>query len=248
MEYSGPPQGDVPVPAPIARCAEGRPVAAVWVNNRGGVAFRIGGDGADSGDGAELYAKWAPAGTELDLAAEAERLAWAVRHTRVPRPVAHGADEDGAWLVTEALPGLSAVSDRWRADPATAVRAMGEGLRALHERLPVGDCPFTWSVEERRKAPDVPADLPEPPPHDRLVVCHGDACAPNTLLDDDGRWFAHVDFGAMGVADRWADLAIGSWNLDWNFGPGWEGAYFDAYGITPDPERLAYYRALGGVA
>jgi kanamycin kinase len=46
------------------------------------------------------------------------------------------------------------------------------------------------------------------------------------------------------VADRWADLAIASWSLGWNFGPGWEAAFYAAYGIAPDPERIAYYRLL----
>jgi kanamycin kinase len=240
MEFSGPPQGEVSVPPAIARAAGGRPVAAVWVNNRGGTAFRI-------GDG-ELYAKWAPAGTDLDLTAEAERLAWAARYTPVPRPVDHGADESGAWLVTEGLPGDSAVSLRWKADPGTAVRALARGLRALHDRLPVADCPFDWSVDTRRRRPDTPADLPDAPPVDRLVVCHGDACAPNTLLDASGSWAAHVDLGALGVADRWADLAVGAWSTTINYGPGWEPAYYSAYGVTPDPERIAFYRRLGGVS
>ena len=46
------------------------------------------------------------------------------------------------------------------------------------------------------------------PPADKLVVCHGDACAPNILLGEDGRWSGHVDLGLLGVADRWADLAV----------------------------------------
>ncbi len=85
-------------------------------------------------------------------------------------------------------------------------------LRALHEQLPVADCPFSWSVDHRlgiarRAGIEVPADLPEAPPVDHLVVCHGDPCAPNTLLPEEGSWSAHVDLGALGVADRWADLA-----------------------------------------
>jgi kanamycin kinase len=84
----------------------------------------------------------------------------------------------------------------------------------------------------------------DPPPIDRLVVCHGDACAPNTLLGADGRYLALVDMAALGVADRWADLAIGSWSLHWNFGPEWEDLFFRAYGIDPDPDRIAYYRLL----
>jgi hypothetical protein len=43
--------------------------------------------------------------------------------------------------------------------------------------------------------------LAEVPPIDELVVCHGDSCAPNTLIGDDGR-SGHVDLGELGVADR----------------------------------------------
>jgi len=83
---------------------------------------------------------------------------------------------------------------------------------------------------------------------DVLVIAHGDACAPNTLLSDDGAFLAHVDVGDLGVADRWADLAIASWSLEWNFGPGHEQPLWDAYGIAPDPDRIAHYRALWGEA
>ena len=76
------------------------------------------------------------------------------------------------------------------------------------------------------------------------MVCHGDACAPNTLIGDDGRWSSHVDLGALGVGDRWADIAIATWSTQWNYGPGWERALLDAYGIEPDPERTAWYRLL----
>ncbi|WP_327290040.1 aminoglycoside 3'-phosphotransferase [Streptomyces sp. NBC_01198] len=249
MEYSGPPQGEVPVPAPIAERSGGRPVVPVWINRSGGVTFQLG-----AGEG-RLFAKWAPAGSGVDLGAEAARLRWTVDFTPVPRVVDHGLDPagGGGWLVTEGLPGDSAVSPRWRADPKTAVRAVAEGLRALHDALPVDDCPFSWSVEHRRAKAraegDSEVDLVLPaPPVDRLVVCHGDACAPNTLLNDDGSWRAHVDLGALGVADRWADLAVGAWSMGLNYGPGWDDTYFDAYGIAPDPERIAFYRRLGGVS
>jgi kanamycin kinase len=54
---------------------------------------------------------------------------------------------------------------------------------------------------------------------------HGDACAPNTLISHDGHCSGHVDFGALGTADRWADLAIATWSTIWNYGPGWEVNY-----------------------
>ncbi|MBX6721802.1 MAG: aminoglycoside 3'-phosphotransferase, partial [Dactylosporangium sp.] len=63
------------------------------------------------------------------------------RVTPVPRVLEHGADADGAWLVTAVLPGESAVTSRWTARPVTAATAIGRGLRALHDRLPVDRCP-----------------------------------------------------------------------------------------------------------
>ena len=50
--------------------------------------------------------------------------------------------------------------------------------------------------------------------------------------------------GDLAVGDRWADLAIASLSLDWNFGEGHQDELFEAYGIEPDEERIRYYRAL----
>ncbi|MGH3781128.1 MAG: hypothetical protein ACRDRO_11015 [Pseudonocardiaceae bacterium] len=54
----------------------------------------------------------------------------------------------------------------------------------------------------------------------------------------------HVDLGALGVADRWADLAVATWRTEWNYGPGWDTPPLAAYGVDPDPARAAYYRLL----
>ncbi|PQM49656.1 Aminoglycoside 3'-phosphotransferase [Mycobacterium talmoniae] len=76
------------------------------------------------------------------------------------------------------------------------------------------------------------------------MVCHGDACAPNTLLDEDGRCCGHVDLGELGVADRWADLAVATLSLGWNYPGQWQDDFFTAYGVEPDPVRIGYYRRL----
>ena len=233
----------------------------MWTNNEGGLTFA-------AGDGpGRRFIKWSPAGGR-DLAAEAERLAWAGRYRPVPRPLGHGRDDTGSWLVTAALDGDNAVSPRWRAEPATTVTAIGEGLRALHEALPADGCPFSWSagqrVTEARQAAaggwlspagwhrchqslSVTAALElvaAIPPADQVVVCHGDACVPNTLIGPGGRCSGHVDLGLLGTADRWADLAVATWSAEWNYGPGWERRLLDAYGVRPDPERTRYYRLL----
>ena len=259
---AGPPRRSAAVPAAVKAVARDRPVRAVWQNELGGLTFEIG-----TGLG-RAFMKWAPPGSGIDLGQEAVRLAWAGQWTAVPRLLDQGSDEEGSWIVTGGLPGDSAVADRWKAEPTQAVQAIGRGLRTLHDSLPVGNCPFSWSAEERigdvrRRAGAGQLDptrwhpdhrhldldralelLEEPPPVDRLVVCHGDACAPNTLLTDDGSCTGHVDLGTLGIADRWADLAVATWSTQWNFGAGWEGVLLDAYGVGPDPERTRYYRLL----
>lgn len=248
------------MPAAVAAVAGAQPLRAVWRNQLGGLTWQLG-DGP-----ARRFAKWAPAGSGLVLALEVERLRWAAPFTPVPVVLAHDRDDDGEWLVTAGLPGRSAVDERWLAEPGPAVRAVGAGLRALHDALPVDGCPFDWSAEARvaeaqrcaaRRPPggwspeftgltpvELKARLADVPDVDRLVVCHGDACAPNTLLDDDGVWSGHVDLGSLGTADRWADLAIAAWSTSWNYGPGWEQQLLDAYGVDADPARMAYYRLL----
>ncbi|ABL06877.1 aminoglycoside phosphotransferase APH(3') [Mycobacterium ulcerans] len=228
------------VPPVVRRLAAGRPVQAVWANELGGVTFRV-------GPGAE-FIKVARTGV-FDFTAEAQRLRWASAHLTVPAVLDFGVEQDWAWLRTAGLPGVSAVHPRWVAAPDVAVRAIGVGLRTLHERLPVRACPFDWSAQSRlaRLTAAGRANVGAPPPIDRLVVCHGDACAPHTLIAEDGNCCGHVDLGTLGVADRWADLAVATLSLQWNFpGHGWEAKFFAAYGVAPDPRRIDYYRRLWG--
>ncbi|WP_127473420.1 aminoglycoside 3'-phosphotransferase [Microbacterium sulfonylureivorans] len=230
----------IAVPDRVRALARGARLVPVWRNDHGGVTFRT-----DD----ERYVKFGPRNAESSLAQETERLEWAGRWARVPHVLEAGADDTHEWLVTRAIPGESAVAPRWIADPATAVRAVGEGLRALHDALPVAECPYDWTVPARianaaGRGIRVPDALREPPPVDMLVVCHADACCPNTLIGDDGRWAAHVDLGLLGLGDRWGDIAVASMSTEWNYGPGWEDALIEAYGVEPDRARLSYYREL----
>jgi aminoglycoside phosphotransferase len=132
-----------------------------------------------------------------------------VAYTPVPRLLGQGRDAEGGWIVTSPVAGTMAVTRRCRADPRTAVTAIEVGLRAMHEALPVSQCPTSWSAgdrlaDARRRAARGQVNLAdwheefrgmgvaaaleqvaEVPPIDRLVVCHGDSCAPNTLIGDD---------------------------------------------------------------
>jgi len=257
-----PPDRAVEPPPAVEALAGGEEVRAVWENQVGGVTFEL------RGRGRRRFVKWAPAWSAVDPRVEADRLSWAAAFTPVPAVLGYGADRSGTWLMTSAVPGESAVSATWKREPRAAVTAIGQGLRALHEALPVDRCPFGWSVdlrlaEARRReslglidpaawhedhrplsVDQALAALADTPPVDRLVVCHGDPCAPNTLIGGNGRCSGHVDLAAMGVADRWADLAVATWSTTWNYGPGWEDCLLSAYGIAADADRTRYYRLL----
>ncbi len=209
---------------------DGEPELA-WRNELDGLTFRIG----------DRFLKWNPRSTGIDLERERVRLEWLSARYPAPRVVDHGTEGDAQWLLTEALPGGSAVGDEWRVRRPEAVRAIAAGLRTIHA-IPIHDVPPTWTAEVwvGRQPPSIGAR----PPIDDPVLVHGDACAPNTLISSEGTWTGNVDFGDLAIGDRWADLAIASLSLDWNFGEGHQPELFDAYGIAPDDERIRYYRRL----
>jgi kanamycin kinase len=253
--------GSVPVPASAQHLAGDAATRCVWWNELGGLTFEL-------LTTPRQFLKWAPTSSGIDLGREVVRLGWLAGRVTVPEVLEHGRDGFGSWMATAALHGENAVAARWKARPEVAVRAIGEGLRAFHDALPTSSCPFSWSAADRYDdaqrrarsgslaperwhpvhqhlpAAEALARLADAPDVDRLVVCHGDACAPNTLLTADGCCSGHVDLGAAGVADAWADLAIATWSTQWNYGDGFEQMLLDAYGIAADPVRTAYYRLL----
>jgi len=223
--------GDQPMPAIVVELAVGREPRLVWRNDLGGLTFDLG----------DRYLKWNPRRTGIDLDRERIRLEWISRRHPAPAVIAAGADREAQWLVTRALPGESAVGDGWRRRRQQAIAAIAAGLRAIHA-VSVADVPASFTAESWLGR--WPPALGPRPPVEQPVLVHGDACAPNTLIADDGSWIGHVDFGDLAVGDRWADLAIASLSLDWNFGEGHQHELYDAYGIEPDQRRIVYYREL----
>jgi aminoglycoside phosphotransferase len=216
--------------------------------------------------GEQRYLKSAPAGAEVPLRGEAVRLRWA-RRNRLPVPevVAACASGEAEWLLTEALPGRRASAREMRSDPKTLVPILAEGLRRFHQ-APADECPFRFGIEaavaqvgtrvraglvtttdlhpeHAHLSPAAALDELERlrPDREDLVVCHGDYCLPNVLICG-GAATGFVDLGRLAVADRWLDLAIGSWSATWNLGPGWEDLFFASYGVARDDRRIAFYR------
>ncbi|MFG2296364.1 APH(3')-V family aminoglycoside O-phosphotransferase [Streptomyces sp. NPDC048603] len=217
----------------------------------------------------------APENWAFDLAGEADRLEWLARHgIPAPRIVERGADATSTWLVTEALPGVAA-SEEWPEHQRFAVVEAIAGLaRALHE-LPVDDCPFdrglTVTVTEARhnvraglvdlddlqeehegwSGEELLAELDRTRPEDEdLVVCHGDLCPNNILLDPDTCEVTGViDVGRLGRADRHADLALAARELEidedpW-FGPAYAEHFLVRYGVQHvEKDKMTFYQLL----
>ena len=227
---------DLVVPDWVKQVAGGTSAGPVWRNELGGITYSI--------DGGQCYLKAQPADTGWDLDAEASRLAWVAGFVPAPRVLASGERDDLRWLLTVGLPGRSAVQQPWIDRPATTVPALGRALRRFHDRVPAASCPFSWSVADRIARFGLSATLMDDASALDPVVCHGDACNPNFLVGADGEVCGYVDLGNLGVGDRWADLAPALMSLGWNYGPGWERAFLDAYGIDPDPAKQAFYTQL----
>ncbi len=243
------------LPASVSARHTGWTCVVAWRNEAGGVTYRL------ERDGVVRYCK-------LDdpraIADEVARTRWAAAHL----PVAEILDHGTGWMLTRALPGVDATAPELLARPEDTVRALARGLRRFH-RAPVAGCPFDFRLEAalarvRRRVAEgrvVPARDFHPefrqlsaaealaelerarPDREELVVCHGDYCFPNALLQSD-EVTGFVDLGELGVADRWWDLAVASWSVVWNVGSAHERQFLEAYGVEPDPARTRFYRLL----
>lgn len=234
-----------------------------WEYGPGGVTYRL-----DSGGGEVHFLKLARTGGYPSIEAETRRMRWAADYLAVPRVLEGGSVAEASWLLMEGLPGFDATHAMWSAEPERLVRVLAAGLRAFHE-APVSECPFDFRLDralaharrrvaEGRVVPDrdfhdefshlsaeeALALLEQTRPESESpVVCHGDYCPPNLLVED---WspVGYVDLGELGVADRWWDLAVATWSVTWNLGPGFEDLFLAEYGVERDQTRTDFYRLL----
>ncbi|WP_327701421.1 APH(3'') family aminoglycoside O-phosphotransferase [Streptomyces decoyicus] len=228
---------------------------------------------------AARYAKCVPAADAAGLKAERDRVAWlGDQGVPGPRVLDWRSGGAGACLVTSAVPGVPA--DQVSAtDLRDSWERIADAVRGLHE-LPVGRCPFRRDLDAMvAVARDVvtreavnPEFLPVEQQHTpatellaRLtpqiarrrdqeaadtVVCHGDLCLPNIVLDPQTlNVSGFIDLGRLGLADRHADLAL----LLANARETWPNeeraraadvAFAEGYGTALDHDRLRFYLHL----
>ncbi|MCV7069019.1 APH(3'') family aminoglycoside O-phosphotransferase [Mycolicibacterium farcinogenes] len=230
-----------------------------------------------SADGSR-YAKVAGPAAVHELAAERDRVSWAHAHGLPGPAVVDwvATDDGGAVLITSAVAGVAA--DQVPASVLRAAwPSVVAAVRDLHG-MAVEECPYRRGLDDMldRARRVVGADAVNPqflrdedrevPAVELLarvereaglrrrqetadrVVCHGDLCLPNILIDP-GRSTVEgfIDLGRLGVADRHADLAL----LLANAADTVPGFADDAaaglaagYPASVDEDRLRFYLAL----
>ncbi|OCC06051.1 APH(3'') family aminoglycoside O-phosphotransferase [Labrys sp. WJW] len=226
------------------------------------------------------FAKLSRGRGAMALEGECRRVEWLSRFKLgSPEVLDWRAGEEGACLVTSAIAGVPASdldgNQLLQAWPSIAAR-----IGALHA-LAIEECLFerglstmlaraTDVVSRGAVNPDfLPPEQREANPAGLLlaleaqreqrlaeeagdrVVCHGDACMPNFMVDPATlRCTGMIDLGRLGTADRYADLAL----MLANAGESWSGpeqaeaaftSLFEVLGLQrPDRGRLAFYLGL----
>ncbi|MER5769279.1 APH(3'') family aminoglycoside O-phosphotransferase [Streptomyces sp. NPDC001985] len=231
-----------------------------------------------SADGTR-YAKCVVAAEAAGLEAERDRVAW-LSDQGVPgqRVLGWRSGDVGACLVTSAVDGVPA-DQVSAADLRASWGRITDAVRGLHD-LPAQGCPFRRDLDAMvATARDVvsrgavnpeflPVEQQRTPAAELLarlvpqvtrrreqeaadtVVCHGDLCLPNIILDPQTLHVAgFIDLGRLGRADRYADLALllanarGTWP-DEERAQDADTAFAEEYGISLDHDRLRFYLHL----
>ncbi|MGW6504181.1 APH(3'') family aminoglycoside O-phosphotransferase [Nonomuraea angiospora] len=237
------------------------------------------GAGVFRSDDGTRYAKCVTAGAVTSLEEERDRVEWlGTQGVPGPRVLDWRVTADGARLVTSAVAGVPAHRVP-AAQLRAAWDRIADAVRRLHD-LPARRCPFTRDLTRMfAMAGDVvargavnPEFLPEeqqdtpagellarlaPQLEHRLaqeaaetVVCHGDLCLPNIILDPETLDVAgFIDLGRLGRADPYADIALLLANSRETWPDEGEAKWADErfaerYGIVLDRDRERFYLHL----
>jgi aminoglycoside 3'-phosphotransferase I len=203
------------------------------------------------------------------VADEMVRLRWMQAHLPVPRVVQFVGNADESWLVTEAIPGMSARQklEEGQLSKEEVVDALAAFMQRVHA-VPHDQCPYDARLarrlidararinagavdiedfdEERLgwSAEDVWAALQSSEPQSfDIVFTHGDFSLDNVFLDE-----THVtgciDVGGAGLADRYQDIAI-CWSDLADYGVDAQSRFLEQYGVGEgDRNKLAFYQLL----
>lgn len=216
-----------------------------------------------------FYLKVSPVEPLGGLQSEADALAWLRPYLPAPEVVYFERTKGIDYLLMREIVGLPASSDQWKQNPRRLTQLLAETTLALHS-LPIEACPFNQRIDTKIQVVSANVRLGlvneddfdeetmgqapeqilgrirmERPAFEDLVVTHGDLCLPNILVQD-WQLSGFIDVGALGVSDRYQDLAVCTGCLaDYLETDDYTPAFFAVYGLTHvDTNKLRYYRLL----
>lgn len=206
-------------------------------------------------------------------------MRWLEGKLPVPKVLHYESDGKRQYLLMSRVPGKMACDPYCMERPEELISGLAEAIRMLWS-TDISGCPrirdMDAELEEARYRVEhhlVDPDKVEPstfgeggfrdpeellcwledhrPPYEP-VLSHGDLCLPNVFFDG-GKVSGFIDLGAMGIGDKWRDIALCRRSLKWNA----EGAYggkvypgidperlFELLGVAPDSEKLRWYLLL----
>lgn len=227
----------------------------------------------------QRYVKVVPAAQSDTLAAERDRIEW-LCGAGVPGAgvLNFRTSEQGASLITSAVSGVSA--DQLDPTRLHAAWPSITGIVRLLHSIPAQLCPYDRTLDgmvaaaratvaqNRVHTEFLPQHLQRTPPvaileslerelprrreqeAENTVVCHGDLCLPNILIDPDTLQVTGlIDLGRLGLADPYADIALLLANAretwpDEDSARQADREFAARYGIDLDAERQDFYLRL----
>ncbi len=206
---------------------------------------------------------------------------WLMDKLKVPRVVDYEIEGETQYLLMSRMKGLCANDPRILSDPDRLVMIMAEGLKALWS-IPLAGCPKRRTLHEdveealyKWKGGDVDIHKAEAfvfgenglfsDPKDLViwlydhipfmmdpVLCHGDFCPANILVEN-GHFAGLIDLGEAGVDDRWRDIALAFrgfrkyYDEEWGLMPRPDfdpGSLLAALDLEEDREKLKFFTLL----
>lgn len=216
--------------------------------------------------GRTVYLKTIPklfAPTTYSVRREGAVMAWLQGKLRVPQVIECGEAGDSEYLIMTELNGQHI--DRLMDSPEDYVTQLARAIRAV-QGVDIQNCPFVSNLDTRLRelsyllenglADTDPAHwqqstafsspqalyrwLVENRPAEDPVFSHGDISA-NFFIENGEPCF--YDLARMGVADRWADIALALRDIR-EVCPALEPLFFEKLGLAPDPQKIDYYILL----
>ena len=207
-------------------------------------------------------------------------IRWMESRVPVPKVLYYGVEDGKSYLLMKRIPGHMACDEKQMQNREELHKLLSEALQLLWQ-TDIADCPRVRTLEEDlRKArerveqglvdresfrpmgfADESFDSPEAllqwleshVPDFDPVLCHGDLCLPNVLMEE-GRVTGFIDLGAAAVYDRCSDIADCYWSLRANY-HGWFGTkpqpdydpedFFRALPDDVDREKVRFFLLLG---